>query len=105
MPVGDTAGFAIADMVLGQEIVFIDFEMRPIGHRRLSGPPLAHELELEVQIDEISGCRPQVRNVDVPAIDKGELIGGHFSVQMARGLPWAPTTTLRTAGKPLPLGS
>ena len=89
-------------MVLGQEVVFIDFKMCPIGHRRFSGPPLSHQLELEVQIDEISGCRPQVRNVDVPAIDKRELIGGHRAVQMARSLRGSQPTAIRKGGQHVP---
>jgi antitoxin FitA len=89
-------------MVLGQESVFIDFEMRPIGHRRLPGPPLAHQLELKVQVDEIRRRRPQVRDVDVPAIDKGELIGGHRAVQMARSLRGPQSTAVRKGGKHVP---
>ena len=71
VPVGDTADLAIADMVLGHEIVFIDFKMRPIGHRRFPGPPLADQLELQVKVDEICRRRPQVRNVELPRIGGG----------------------------------
>jgi len=40
MPVGDAAGFAVADMVLGQKIVFVRIEMRPVRGRRFPRAPL-----------------------------------------------------------------
>jgi hypothetical protein len=45
MPVGDAAGLAIADMVLGQQIVFVGLEMSAVGSRGIPITPLARQLE------------------------------------------------------------
>src|ERR1700687_4191269 len=73
-------------MAFGEQIVLVGLEMRPVRDRRLSGSPESRQLELGVQVDEIRGGAAQVRDVDVPLVDKAQLVGRHGTVEVPRGL-------------------
>ena len=81
MIVADPSPPPIADMIFGQEVLFIDIPLGAVRGDVLPGAPELGQRKLIVGIDDLHDRVIQQRFADMPLIDPGDL----FPIQAGHG--------------------
>ena len=74
VPIGDSARPAVAKVSRCHQIISKGLEMRAVRSSRLSVAPQLRQIKPEKKVLQVSGASAEIRNINVPSIDKAQFL-------------------------------